>query len=392
MATFEPREGEGWRDPFPMYRALRDEDPVHYVADGDYYVLSRWRDVIDSACDTETFSSAQGLTFTYGELESLGTNVNPIVMMDPPEHTGFRRLVSKGFTPRKVADFEPEVREYVIERIEELITMGQADIAAELFKPLPNFVVAHYLGVPKEDRALFGAWTEAIVQANAAGNSLDAGDAVNDLVEYFSALIEKRRVEPGRDAVSALVEAEANGADVDLLQILGFTFTMVTGGNDTTTGLLAGATELLTQDRNQRAMLIEDSGLIPNAIEECLRLTCPVQGLARTTTRAVEIEGVEIPEGKRVLLLYASANRDPREFGPTAEQFEVDRNINRTVSFTYGAHYCLGAAATRMQTRVVLEELIARCPDFSVDAAEGTFADGYFVRRYDSLPFSIAAR
>ena len=101
---------------------------------------------------------------------------------------------------------------------------------------------------------------------------------------------------------------------------------------------------------------------------------------------------MEIPEGKRVLLLYASANRDPREFGPTAEQFEVDRNINRTVSFTYGAHYCLGAAATRMQTRVVLEELIARCPDFSVDAAEGTFADGCFVRRYDSLPFSIAAR
>ncbi|MFP6625683.1 MAG: cytochrome P450 [Deltaproteobacteria bacterium] len=388
MGLFEPCGGERWRDPFPMYRALRDEDPVHHVEDGDYYVLSRWQAVLDAACNTETFSSAEGLTFTYGEREKIGMDVRPIVMMDPPEHTDFRRLVSKGFTPRAVAEFEPEVRRYVIERIEALRSMGEGDVIPELFKPLPSFVVAHYLGVPKEDRARFDGWTEAIVQANSAGNTLDAGEAVADLVGYFSELIDRRRVEPGDDAVSALIQAEVEGADVDILQVLGFAFTMVTGGNDTTTGLLGGMAELLTEHPDQRALLIEDPTLIPNALEECLRLTTPVQGLARTVTRRVEIDGIEIPEGRRVMLLYASANRDADEFGPTSEQCDVTRKINRLMTFTYGAHYCLGAAATRMQSRVVLEELLARCPDFTVDAAAGCFADGPFVRRYETLPFT----
>ncbi len=391
MGLFEPCGGERWRDPFAMYRALRDEDPVHHVDDGDYYVLSRWKDVLDAACDTETFSSAQGLTFTYGEREKIGLDVRPIVMMDPPEHTEFRRLVSKGFTPRAVAEFEPAVRDYVVERIEALRAIGQADVIAELFKPLPSFVVAHYLGVPAEDRGRFDRWTEGIVQANAAGNTLDAEDAVGELVAYFSELIERRRAEPGDDVVSALVRAEAEGADVDILQILGFTFTMVTGGNDTTTGLLGGTAELLTDNPDQRALLIEDPGLIPNALEECLRLTTPVQGLTRTATRPVDIDGVVIPEGRRVLLLYGSANRDSAEFGPASETCDVTRDINRMVTFTYGAHYCLGAAATRMQSRVVFEELLARCPDFAVDGPAGRFADGPFVRRYDTLPFVVAA-
>jgi len=147
----------------------------------------------------------------------------------------------------------------------------------------------------------------------------------------------------------------------------------------------------LTDNPDQRALLTEDPGLIPNALEECLRLTTPVQGLTRTVTRSVDIDGVVIPEGRRVLLLYGSANRDPAEFGPASETCDVTRDINRMVTFTYGAHYCLGAAATRMQSRVVFEELLARCPDFAVDGPAGCFADGPFVRRYESLPFVAAA-
>jgi cytochrome P450 len=162
---------------------------------------------------------------------------------------------------------------------------------------------------------------------------------------------------------------------------------MVTGGNDTTTGLLGGAAELLTEHPDQRARLLADPGLVGDAVEELLRLTSPVQRLARTTTEDVDIGGTTIPEGRKVLLLYASANRDPRAFGDDAEDLDVGRRPERMLSFSYGAHHCLGAAAARLQGRVALEELLDCMPDFWVDAEAGEFAPGHFVRRYQSLPF-----
>jgi cytochrome P450 len=170
-------------------------------------------------------------------------------------------------------------------------------------------------------------------------------------------------------------------------RILGFAFTMVAGGNDTTTGLLGGSAELLTAHPDQRARLVDDPGSIPDAVEELLRLTSPVQGLARTATRDVEVEGRTIPAGRKVLLLYASANRDEREFGDDAERLRVDRRPRQIMSFGYGAHHCLGAAVARLQARVALQELLARCPRFAVDAERGEFAPGHYVRRYRSLPF-----
>jgi cytochrome P450 len=390
-ARFEPRGGEGWRDPFPMYRALRDRDPVHRVADNgagqDYWVLSRFRDVFDAAVDAQTFSSASGLTFLYGEKEALGIEA-PIVMMDPPEHTALRKLAIKRFTPRQVAALDGMVREFAVERIERLREQGRGDVVAELLKPLPSLVVAHFLGVPREDRVLFDRWTNAIVAANAGGQILDAASAVGELFAYFQKLIEQRRADPGDDMISALVHARTrSGDEVSLARILGMGFTMVTGGNDTTTGLMGGALELLTRAPDQRELLRSDPGRIPVAIEEFLRLTSPVQGLARTTTRDVEIGGKTIPQGRKVLLLYASANRDEREFGSDAALCDVTRKIRRHMAFSYGPHHCIGAAAARLQANVVLEELLSRCPDWSVDAEAGRYAPGPFVRRFESLPF-----
>jgi cytochrome P450 len=389
VARFVPRSGATWRDPFGMYAALRDHDPVHHVEDGDYWVLSRFAEVLAAAQDTTTFSSAQGLTFAYDEMERTGLRAAaPMVMLDPPEHTAFRRLVARGFTPRQVAALEPEVRAFVVERLERLRKAGGGDVVAELFKPLPSLVVAHYLGVPPADRFRFDRWTEAIVAANAAGDPLAAPDAIADLYGYFSELIERRRVEPGDDTISQLVAAGGDVLDVPLIRILGFAFTMVAGGNDTTTGLLGGAAELLTAYPDQRATLRADPALVPEAVEELLRLTSPVQGLARTVTTDVEIDGITIPAGRKVMLLYGSANLDPREFGADAERLDVRRSPRQILTFSLGAHYCLGAAAARLQGRIVLEELLTRCPHFAVDAGRGTFAPGSFVRRYESLPFS----
>ena len=248
-----------------MIRCTTSVPPEH--PDQDYWVLSRHADVWNAARDHETFSSAQGLTVNYGELEMIGLQDNPpFVMQDPPVHTEFRKLVSRGFTPRQVEAVEPAVRQFVIERIERLRAAGGGDIVVELFKPLPSMVVAHYLGVPEEDRTQFDGWTEAIVAANAQSGGFteaaeSAGEAVASMMAYFTELIERRRREPGDDTMSHLVAAGV-GADGDMagmLSVLAFTFTMVTGGNDTTTGMLGGTVQLLHQRPDQRRLLVEQS-------------------------------------------------------------------------------------------------------------------------------------
>jgi cytochrome P450 family 130 len=385
-----------------MYKALRDHDPVHHVIppeqpDYDYWVLSRHADVWDAARDNETYSSAQGLTVNYGELEIIGLQDNPpFVMQDPPVHTEFRKLVSRGFTPRQVQAIEPAVRDFVVERIERLRANGGGDIVAELFKPLPSMVVAHYLGVPEEDRRQFDGWTEAIVAANTTSGGITSamatvGDAVGSMMGYFAELVERRRREPEDDTISHLVAAGV-GADGDIagtLSVLAFTFTMVTGGNDTTTGMLGGSVQLLHQRPDQRRLLASEPELIPDAVDEFLRLTSPVQGLARTVTRDVTIGDTTILAGRRVLLLYGSANRDEREFGQDAGELDVRRRPRNIMTFSHGAHFCLGAAAARMQSRVALTELLARCPDFEVDESGIVWAGGSYVRRPLSVPFRV---
>ncbi len=390
MAEFLSRSGESWRDPWSSYAELRETDPVHRVARGDFWVLSRFTDVLEAARDTATFSSARGLTMTDGEQETdLVKDFRPMVMQDPPDHTVFRRMVSRGFTPRQVSELEPQVRDFVRARLhrvaERVADGGSTDIVHDLLKPLPSLLVAHYLGVPDEDRPRFDGWTDAIVAATSRGNPAHSAAAAAEMLGYFSELVERRRRDPGEDTISQLVRA---GDDVEVLQMLGFAFTMVAGGNDTTTGLLGVALELLTDHPDQRRLLAEDPGLVPEAVEELLRLASPVQGLARTTTTDVVLRGLTVPAGSRVLLLYAAANRDPREFGADAEELDVTRRPRRILTFGHGAHHCLGASAARLAGRVVLEELLATVPHFSVDAAAGTFAEGHYVRRYASLPFT----
>ena len=386
---FMLRGGESWRSPWNSYRWLRDNDPVHRVDHpklGRFWVLSRFSDVIDAARDTSTFSSAQGLTPGPDSGVMFEDGTSPIVMMDPPDHTTMRRLVSRPMTPRMVAPIEVAVRAFVRDRLDEIPAESEIDIVEVLFKPLPSFVVAHYLGVPRDDRVRFDDWTGSIVAANATADLESAADAFLGLFAFGSELIERRRAEPGDDLVSLLVRA--GDGTVSAGWIVGFVFTMVTGGNDTTTGLLGGTAALLTERPDQRRILLDDSGLIPGAVEEFLRLTSPVQNLARTTTTAITLHDTTIPAGDKVLLLYGSANRDEREFGADAGDLDIRRQIDRMVSFGYGAHHCLGAAAARLQAAVVLEELLARFPHFTVDAKAGRFASGSYVRRYESLPFA----
>ncbi|MGW0036253.1 cytochrome P450 [Gordonia sp. NPDC003376] len=407
IPRFGLRSRSGWADPFGMYARLRRDSPVHHVSPGptpadDYWVLTRYADVADAACHPATFSSAAGLTVTRGELEAIGMADNPpLVMQDPPVHTAFRALVARGFTPRQVTTLEPQVHEFVADRLDRLAdaarsTDGPLDVVGELLKPLPSMIVAHYLGVPETDRAHFDEWTSAIVGAVGPTAAADgepvrasAGAATGELLAYFAELIDRRRNEPGDDTVSALVAAGRADDDAGLVSILAFVFTMIAGGNDTTTGLLGGSLELLAAHPDQRARLVADPDLIPDALEELLRLTSPVQGLARTTTRPVAYPdvAVEIPAGVKVLLCYAAANRDPEVFGADADTLDITRRPRRILAFGRGDHHCLGAAAARMAGRIALTELLARFPEFDVDIDGITWAAGNYVRRPTYVPF-----
>ncbi len=387
--AYDPFDPELWRDPYPTYERLRQEDPVHYVEERGFWVLSRFADVMAATCDTETFSSAHGLTFEEDEISKLGL-MPTLVMMDRPRHTLYRRLVNSMFTPRAVAEREDAVRVFTRSRLEHIVEMGQADFVAEVASSLPSFVVADYLGVPEADRSAFGNWSSAIVQANASGNVLSAGQAVGELYEYFTGLAGLRKDRPAHDMISVLLDSEVDGRPVNIEEILGFCFVMIAGGNDTASGLIGGTAALLSEHPDQRRLLATDAKRVPGAVEELLRYLSPVQGLSRTSMTQVTVgppeRRVTIPAAAKVHLLFASANRDPREFGPDAGGLDVTRTMARTLAFSSGPHHCLGAAAARLEGRVVIEELLRAMPEFVVDGAAGRYAPGPFTRRFEYLP------
>ncbi len=392
--SYDPFDVAFWRDPYPIYERLRDEDPVHFVRDRGFWVLSRFSDVMAATCDTGTFSSAHGLTFEEDEITKLGL-MPTLVMMDRPRHTLYRRLVNSMFTPRAVAERESAVRAFTRSRIERMAEMGEADFVAELASPLPSFVVADYLGVPPQDRSAFGAWSSAIVQANAGGNVLSAGRAIGELYGYFTELASAKKGRAGTDMISVLLESEVDGRGVEIEEILGFCFVMIAGGNDTAAGLIGGTAALLSEHPDQRSLLAVEPDLVPNAVEELLRFLSPVQGLSRTSTTAVTMSSphgqVTIPAGAKVHLLFASANRDPREFGPEAGHLDVTRTITRALAFSSGPHHCLGAAAARLEGRVVVEELLRAMPHFVADTTAARYAPGPFTRRFEYLPIHVGS-
>ncbi|MFB4297066.1 cytochrome P450 [Actinomadura sp. NTSP31] len=392
--VYDPFDPGFQADPYPAYRRLRDDDPVHRHDGPPFWALSRFEDIWAATRDAETFSSAQGLTFYPDEIGTLGL-APTIVMLDPPRHTVLRRLVSHGFTPRRIAALEEMLRAFVrenIARMERKAADGEIpDLHGDFSAPLPTFALAHLLGVPEEDRARFTPWVRALTTLQDDGFDLkalkdDAVAAVGEMFEYFTGVIQARRDDPSDDLISALTVAEADGERLTDWDILGFCFVMVAGGNDTTANLISHGVALLDTDHAQRERLAADFSLIPNALLEFLRLEASVQALGRTTTRPVTVRGTEIPAGQKVMMLFGAANRDEREFGPTAGALDVTREIPRHLGFSSGVHFCIGSHLAKLQARVALEELLRAHPHVGVDRANARRIASPFTRGWISLP------
>ena len=394
-AIYDPFDPVQIADPYPYYERLREEHPVYYNSRVDFYALSRYQDVFESTRKPGIFSSAQGLTPEKDEIAKLGL-APTFIMMDPPDHTRLRRLITKAFTPDVVRELEPGIRAFVVDRIEAMKRNAadglEVDLIPELISPLPTKVVADILGVPEEDRHKFDPWSEAIVTAtaNISIQLQSAIQAVQGLFQYFSAMCQARRKDPKDDMITKLTQAEINGDTLTDWDIMGFCFVMITGGNDTTTNLLGSAMHWLDQYPDQRRAIFTDPTVIPNAVEEFLRIDAPVQGLSRTTTEDVELHGVTIPAGNKVHLIYASANRDPRHWGDNADSLDIHREINRHMSFTQGPHFCIGAHVARLMARVYFEEMGARIGEgFEIDWGRATRRQSAFTRGFTTIPTRI---
>ncbi len=388
-AYYDPYDFDIDADPYPVWKRLRDEAPLYVNEKYDFYALSRYDDVERAFVDWQTYSSARGSV-----LEIIKANIEMppgmFIFEDPPDHDLYRGLLSRVFTPRRLAAIEPQVRAYAARTLDPLVGQGGFDFIADLGAEIPMRTIGMLLGIPEEDQ-------QAIRDHIDDGLRLDEGvmpepnlAARDDTASDYAAYIEWRAEHPSDDLMTELLTArftDEHGTERTLTreEILGYIGLLSGAGNETTTRLIGWAGKLLSDHPDQRRDLVEHPEVIPNAIEEFLRYEPPSPVQARYVTRDVEHYGQTVPAGNVIVLLNASANRDERQF-PDPDRLDIRRKVQRHMSFGYGLHFCLGAHLARLEARVALEEVLKRFPDWEVDHETAVQARTSTVRGWEKLP------
>jgi cytochrome P450 len=393
VVRFNPYSYEFHDDPFAVYRRLRDDAPCYRNDDLGFWALSRYDDVVSALHDPETYCSRFGITLEAG---------NPLPMMlttDPPEHTALRRLVSRAFTPRRIADLEPAIRRLSTGYLDAWRDHAAPDLIGDYAALLPMDVISRLLGVPHGDQEQLRAWSDALLHRDEGDVDVTpAGiDAAYQLYKYFSAFVAERRADPGADDLAAALVAAGSGnaesgRDDDQLtdqQVVGFLFLLIIAGNETTTKLLGNCLLALQRFPAERAKVVADPARIPDAVEEILRYEGSTQLMARTLTRDVDLHDRKMAEGEKVLLLLGSANRDERVWD-RPDVYDIDRAWpTHHVAFGHGIHVCLGAALARLEMRISLEEFVARHPTYEIDERALERVHSGNVRGYSRMPIRL---
>jgi cytochrome P450 len=386
---YDPYDFEIDRDPYPAWKRLRDEAPLYYNEQYDFFAVSRFDDVEKASVDWRTYISGKGSVL---EIIKTGVEIPPgsILFEDPPSHDMHRGLLARVFTPRRMAEIEPKVREFCARSLDPLVGAGGFDFIADLGAQMPMRTIGMLLGIPEQDQ-------EAIRDSIDAGMRLSAGSPPDKAARYatssgnmFADYVDWRADHPSDDLMTDLLTAEFEDdtGTVRTLrrdEILGYVGLLAGAGNETTTRLIGWMGKLLAEHPDQRAELATDAALIPNAIEELLRYEAPSPVQARCVTRDVELHGREMPQGSVLLLLNAAANRDDRKF-PDPDRFDVHREIDHHLAFGYGIHFCLGSHLARLEGRVALHEVLRRFPEWEVDWDRAEQAHTSTVRGWEKLP------
>ncbi len=344
-------------DPHPLYAALREQHPVAWNETAGFWAISRHADVMSVATDPATFCSSKGIL-----VSEIGTRYDsPPTMMhtDPPDHTRYRALVQPAFSRRRMRLLEPAIRERVRALLDRFGDGGTVDVVPSLAVPLPIEVISDLLGLEVGTQRVL-EWTEAAIPDTVGLTDEERMERLGEMLGHLVATARARREEPRDDFISDLAAAEIDGHQLSDEELGMFLVQLLVAGNDTTRNVISGGLVALADAPGEWVRLLDDPDLRPAAVEELVRWTTPVISFLRTATRDAVVGGVEVSEGDPVLLLYSSANRDPLEFGPTADRLDVGRTPNHHVAFGFGAHFCLGAALARLEVAVVLDELAQR--------------------------------
>ncbi|MFF0518035.1 cytochrome P450 [Actinomadura nitritigenes] len=375
--------GEFWgRDPHEELRWIRENEPVYRDENGGVWGISKHADVKAVSRNPEAFSSAHGIRPDNAAMPMM-------IDMDDPEHKLRRKLVSAGFTPRRVAAQEDYLRRICDEILDGVCEQGECDFVHDIAAQLPLIVIGDALGFAPEDRQKLLEWSDDMLRALTGGDDLElmvkAGEAFNGFNEYATRAVELRRAEPRDDLLSILVHAEIDGDHLDHDSLLQESLLILIGGDETTRHVISGGMYQLCLHPGQRRTLIDDPGKIPTAVEEMLRWVSPIKNMNRTATRDVELGGRTIREGDKVLLLYPSANRDADVFDDPF-RFDVERTPNDHIAFGNGPHFCLGNSLARLELKVMFERLLARLPDIEpIEDGEPAHRAANFVSGYESF-------
>jgi cytochrome P450 len=396
---YDPYDYDIDADPYPIWKRLRDESPLYYNEKLGFYALSRYDDVLEGLLDQGTFVSSHGIVLEMISDEPAG--IPMMIMMDPPVHSRMRKLVSRAFTPRRIASLEPRIAQICSGLLDPLIGAGEFDYVADYAGMIPPTVILSLVGFPPGFAAEFRKTVDDSMHYE-AGKDPSAGgalrrdvDAISELDSgVFSVLPElmrKRRQEPRDDLISALVLAELDDVEGESRrltddEIVRFVQLIATAGSETVVRLLGFASVELARHPDQRSLLADDPTLIPNAVEETLRYEAPSPIQGRWVARDAEIHGKVVPRGSKMALLNGSADRDDRHF-PDPDQYDIRRTIDRHLAFGYGTHFCIGAALARLEGRVAIAETLKRFPGWEIDEARIERIHTTTVRGYTSVPF-----
>jgi cytochrome P450 len=362
---FDPLSADFFDDPYETYRRLRDEAPCYYNERYGFWALSRYDDVVVAHRNWQTYTSTKGITLDQLAQADIGSlSTGSIIFMDPPDHERLRRLVSRVFTPKAVADLEPMVRTLVTKYLDPLVGQPTFDLTADFAGPFPVEVICEILGVPDGDRQQIRHWVDEMLHREPGDpEPTQAGmEAGLNTILYVLDLAKEKRRHPTPDMLSGLVDAGLSDEE-----IAGFGVLVAGAGSETVTKLVGGGVVLFDRNPGEwQKVLADPAGALPGAVEEILRYWAPSQYQGRRSTEESEWHGVTIPEDEPVLLLTGAANRDPRAYDDP-DRFDIGRPMKLSVGFGHGIHSCLGAALARLESRIAFEEIARRWPEYSVN-------------------------
>ena len=389
---YDPYDFEIDVDPYPVWKRMRDEAPLYYNEKYDFYAVSRFDDVERCSVDWRTYLSGRGSVL---EMIKMGVDIPPgsILFEDPPTHDIHRSLLSRVFTPRRIAEIEPKVRAFCAASLEPLVGAGGFDFIGDLGAQMPMRTIGMLLGIPEQDQEALRDRLDSGMRLK-EGAPPDPNDTLVSLAdEAFAEYIDWRAEHPSDDLMTELLNAEFEDhtgvtRTLSREEILGYVGLLAGAGNETTTRLIGWMGKLLAENPAERRKVVEDRSLVPNTIEELLRIEAPSPVQSRYISRDVEHYGQKIEAGNVMVLLTAAGNHDERHF-PDPDRFDIEREIDHHLSFGYGIHFCLGAALARLEGRVALDEVLERFPEWDVDWERAEQAHTSTVRGWEKLPVLI---